>query len=1364
MLSKLNYSQMTLKKVPLSCWLPAAALAAALLACGQQGPDLPEGQKGERFAMSNPAPPVRLEPEQRQEGQLKEKETRSYLVRLEAGEYVRITAEQLGVDLTLRLLAPGGELIAEVDTPSPSGTKGFERVSEVAAVSGDYRVEVVGTTTPGRYEIQTETPRPATQADRLRVQGERTFLEGENLRRAHKNEEAIARYQKALDLWKKAGDALREQGAALYSIARMRERLDQWEKAAESCAQAVTLYSQAKELIGQAEALNCQGRMLNKLDRIREARPLLEEAVRLFREAGSPEGEASALNNLGNTYTWEGSFEAAVDTYTQALDLQRQLKNRPGEVTGQINLGNLYLDQGRLDVASEHFERALKSAEETGERGPSGEALESLARVAYQEGRISEARERCERALALYREIGSRWDQAMALNTLGLVLLKAGDRDGAQARHEEALTLFRAVGDAQGEAMVTALLGFVALAQRDGRKSLDLGRQALAQFEQLDNRRGITLAHYGIAQAYRQLEQPENALREIEVSVKLAESQRAATDSLDTRAFFFATRQHYWELYIDTLLALDRIHPKKGFDVRALEADEGRRARSLLDALAEARTAGQKNVNDALLRQEEEVRRLLGQARRPEEINDLLTRLDRVRTEIRKSSPRLARLAGTEPLKLEEIRNRLLDANTLLLVYALGEERSVLWAVTRSNLVAHTLPGRGQIEATAQSVHKVLSRRLQSGPALRQREVENLTALVLKPVEADLPYFRRLLIVTDGALQTVPFSALPDPGAAPEGGRQPLLVESHSIIYLPSASVGATLRRERQTGALDRPNPLIAILADPVFDATDPRVSRTGEAPQVEQKGADGHLGRSLRDLGVNRLEPLPSSRKEAEIIESLWPGEVQAVFGFDARREILSDARWRNAPVLHFATHSLFDERRPELSGLAFTQVNPDGTPRLNGFLRLHEIPSLDLKADLVVLSACETGAGKDLRGEGVFGITRGFMALGVPQLVASLWKVEDRATAELMTRFYRELHDGHRPPEALQRAQKAMLRDPEWSDPALWAGFIFLGDFERRPGGGIEVSDMGGTDTNRKAYGGGLPGKPRPKPVPPKPQTSPPDGMLPERYQFYSYTPDECAPNTWSTLLAYCSRDSALAAVLADSERRMAVEPTSYTRTHATPASPVSTGSQVVVIPELAGCRFNPPRASFLLLEDWQCAEFRFQPLRGLPGFALESHLLGRLSFYVRSILVADIPFRVRLAPALSGKPRMAKICRSESQPYPAVFVSYSRSDTAVVEVLERAYAALGMTALRDIHFLHPGEKWAPALLEKIEASDIFQLFWSARAKRSKWVKAEWQHALGLQRPFFIRPVYWEQPLPRPPRDLAGLHFHQLDLGGGA
>jgi CHAT domain-containing protein/TIR domain-containing protein len=524
----------------------------------------------------------------------------------------------------------------------------------------------------------------------------------------------------------------------------------------------------------------------------------------------------------------------------------------------------------------------------------------------------------------------------------------------------------------------------------------------------------------------------------------------------------------------------------------------------------------------------------------------------------------------------------------------------------------------------------------------------------------------------------------------------------------------------------------------------------------------------------MTQLDRLPFTRREAKTIQSLWrPGEVLPVFDFAASRDVLKDDRWLQAPILHFATHSLLDDRQPDLSGLVFSRVGPDGAPRTDGFLRLLDIYGLDLKADLVVLSACETGVGKEMRGEGLLGITRGFMSIGVPQMVVSLWKVEDQATAELMSRFYHEYFDGRRPPEALQRAQRSMLLDPRWSDPALWAGFIFLGDYDRMPGG-VEARDTGGVEPVRTASGGGMP-PPKIKPPKAKPLTvdsggaggrdatrSPVGTPPPGGFKFSSYTPSEIRPEQWHTLLAYGFQEGFAQAVVEDSKRRLGTKSERYLRAQAAASQAIATGSHVVIVPELAGCLFNPPQASFSWFEDWHCAEFRFQAMPGRPGFALESDLPGRLSFYVSSVLAADVPFDVKLTLSPQTKPDRGDFRRAEARPYQSVFISYSNSDALVVDALEEAYAALGLSPLRDIRFLRPGEEWQPKLLEKIDEADVFQLFWSSRARKSKWVKAEWRHALGLERPFFVRPVYWEKPMPQPPKELASLHFHHLRLEG--
>ncbi|HYO11900.1 MAG TPA: CHAT domain-containing protein [Thermoanaerobaculia bacterium] len=445
------------------------------------------------------------------------------------------------------------------------------------------------------------------------------------------------------------------------------------------------------------------------------------------------------------------------------------------------------------------------------------------------------------------------------------------------------------------------------------------------------------------------------------------------------------------------------------------------------------------------------------------ESRDLLARLDLVRARIRQESPRFADLVQPETVSLDDIQKRLLDPNDLLLVYSLGDDRSFVWAVSQQSFTFAELAGRERIEGAAERFHELLSRSSQRAKSARQPAAEEVGELVLAPVADRLRNFGRLLVVADGALQKIPFAALSLPGN--EGQRQ-LVLERHEIVMLPSASVLATLRRETGGRRLRLENPLVAVVADPVFQRNDERV-RNGAAPANAETIRDPGLRAATRDLGLTALERLPHTRREADAIVSRVERERdRAIFlDFQADRALLTQGRLKRFRVLHFATHSVINDRQPELSGLVFSLVGPDGRPR-EGFLRLHEIYNLDIEADLVVLSACQTGVGREIRGEGLDGIVRGFMHAGVPGVIVSLWNVDDAATAELMSRFYKHLlDDGQKPPAALRSAQLSMLRDPAWSDAELWAGFVFIGDPAVKPGGGIEEEDTGGVTPAKKA-----------------------------------------------------------------------------------------------------------------------------------------------------------------------------------------------------------------------------------------------------------------------------------------------------------
>lgn len=354
--------------------------------------------------------------------------------------------------------------------------------------------------------------------------------------------------------------------------------------------------------------------------------------------------------------------------------------------------------------------------------------------------------------------------------------------------------------------------------------------------------------------------------------------------------------------------------------------------------------------------------------------------------------------------------------------------------------------------------------------------------MLLAPVAAKLGA-KRLLIVADGALQYIPFAALPEPVGSRQSvvSRQPSAVDSkeavsrkkkpsnepqttdygrplivdHEIVNLPSASTLAVLRRE--TIGRNTPLKTLAVLADPVFSLDDARIKR--HAPKADGKaaprrsartrGVERQLEKSALESGVTnfslRIPRLIGTRVEAAGILELVPeAQRKQALDFAANRATATSAELGRYAMIHFATHGILNSVHPELSGIVLSLVDEQGQAQ-DGFLRLHEIYNLRLPVALVVLSACQTGLGKQIRGEGLIGLTRGFMYAGAPRVVASLWKVDDEATAELMKRFYQGIVvEGLRPAAALRAAQVEMWKQPRFAEPYYWAAFMLQGEWK--------------------------------------------------------------------------------------------------------------------------------------------------------------------------------------------------------------------------------------------------------------------------------------------------------------------------------
>lgn len=542
-----------------------------------------------------------------------------------------------------------------------------------------------------------------------------------------------------------------------------------------------------------------------------------------------------------------------------------------------------------------------------------------------------------------------------------------------------------------------------------------------------------------------------------------------------------ASEQAPYEQLIDLLQQQHARDPSAGGDRAAFEASERARARVLLDSLLDGRVDLHTNVDPEMLQRERSLQSQLSDASAQlsrtlaagatatqsasavELVNRLTGEYQDLQAQIRRRNPRYASATLPERLTAAEIQERVLDPDTVLLEYALGEERSWLWAVTSEGITSVELPARPAIESAARSLYEALTARqpkaresaavyadrIRAADARLDRERATVGQMLLGGVAQQLSREwagKRLVIVATGVLEYVPFGALVAPGVRTNGvgsrreAAAAPLAARHEIVNVPSASVLSALRRDVAGRAPARH--AVAVLADPVFELTDPRVRKPTTPPSSS-------TGR--RPLAVNQattrgeLTRLPFTREEASSIAALVPGrDVFQATDFTASRTTVLGGALSGYRVVHFATHGVFDARSPALSGLVLSLVDERGRAQ-DGFLRLNDIYNMQLDADLVVLSACQTALGKETNGEGLVGIARAFMHAGAPRVVASLWQVSDLATAELMKKFYRYvLAERRRPAAALRAAQLEMSRDPRWQSPYYWAGFVLQGDWK--------------------------------------------------------------------------------------------------------------------------------------------------------------------------------------------------------------------------------------------------------------------------------------------------------------------------------
>jgi tetratricopeptide (TPR) repeat protein len=913
-----------------------------------------------------------------------------YPLPLKAGERVVVIAFQDGVDLQAALFDPAGQHLFTVN--SPNGTKGAERIFWVAKTSGNYRIEISCSEQKavGDYRISINDQGPANEKDQQDALAEQLFYRAAEEMKARALDRVEEKLQNAARLWEEINNQRRQADAlnALGGLYRDAGRFDE----------ALQKFSRIRNLYHRLGRIADEGLVDNSIGAIQAARQDLVSAQNSFNQAlacGESGNDrsviAAAYENLGTLFRSEGHAEEALASLEKAREIWKGL-NVGKEAGTLVSMGELFVAEGEWNLANEKYQEAWAVLTFDRDPGAKAQVLQGLGNLYLKTHQPEQALRHFRKALDIQQQARLLNDLPNSLNGIADALLNEKQPLQALTISRQALTIYEQRADLTGQARVLVNIGWALARLHRYTESRDSYERALTLNKSLDPWT-VAAARLGLALLEKDRRNPISAQREAEAAVKSVEGLRGSAGS-DFRMAFSATKRDSYDALIDILLWRHSLSPAAGYDAQALRVSEQARSRGLLDRVsAVAATANLKSSP---------------------------------------SSPPI--------LSLREIQSHL-DSETLLLEYHLGRRASWLWVVGASFCRVFRLPPREQLENLINRVAKLLPNSQRRERFLEaRRAATELSHTLLGPKVVPRLGHKRLLISAPDALQSANLGTLPDPGIAepPLGDRnwpQPLLVD-HEVDSILSASLASALHARE--AARPRPQDRLAVIGDPVSDDHDKRLAGSEGFSPSERKNKDDARSPS-------RFPRLESAEAEGKaILKEAGQQGVTGAFGFDATRELVLSGQLSTFGNLHFVTHGFVEPGNAKSSFLVLSQWDRQGHS-IDGLLTADDISHLDLPADLVVLSACETGLGERIPGEGIVGLSHAFMEAGATRVMVSLWKVEDQATSKLMDSFYHEYFtNGLSPLQALRRAQTAMWKSQSFNAPFFWGGFEVQGDWQ--------------------------------------------------------------------------------------------------------------------------------------------------------------------------------------------------------------------------------------------------------------------------------------------------------------------------------
>lgn len=844
--------------------------------------------------------------------------------------------------------------------------------------------------------------------------------------------QALDCYRKSLALKEEVGDRA---GIAvtLNNLGIVLGEQGDYEQALAYYRRSLAFKEAADDKVGVALTLNNLGLIHNSQGDYEQAGECFRKSLALKEAAGDRPGIAITLQNLGITYQLKGDYARAAEHFQQSLKLSEALGLKAGIARTLLSIGIVHRSQGNYEQALEYYGKSLALSEEVGDKAAVATTLNNLGELRQAQGNYEQALAYHQRSMKLNEAAGDRYGVSLSLGNLGFIHQSQGAYEQAADYYGKSLKLSEEVGDKRGTALMLNNLGGLYHQQGRPAQALDFAARASALARQIGSLDILWDSQLNTAKAYAALDQPDPARRALTDSIETVETMRAQVVGAEQDS------QRFFEHKLSPYLTLAELLIRRNEVSEALTYAERAKARVLLDVLR----GGRGGVTKAMTAQErEEERQLTGrlvslnsQMHReslraqpdPSRLADLKARLHTARldyeawqTRLYASHPELkVRRGEAPPLKAEEAVSLLPDARSALLEYLVMEEKTYLFVLTRSG---DGPQGRALVQVFPLNIRageltgRVTNfrRQLAGRDLLYKKSAVELYELLLGPARGLLKGKRLLTIVPDGMLWEVPFQAL-----QPAPGRH--LIEESAVAYAPSLTVLREMKKARGTarGGATGPVSLLAV-GNPL----------TG-TQAVERLG---------KRLSGGALIPLPEAEEQVRELQRLYGAQQSRVYvGPDAREErFKADAG--NYRILHLATHGIFDDASPMYSQIVL--AHEEGDAREDGFLEAWEMMNLDLRAELVVLSACETARGRVGAGEGLIGLSWALFVAGSPSTVVSQWKVDAAGTTVLMLEFHRGLRAGQSKAVALQQATLKTLQDRRYRHPFYWAPFVLIGD----------------------------------------------------------------------------------------------------------------------------------------------------------------------------------------------------------------------------------------------------------------------------------------------------------------------------------